>query len=113
MNTPHDRIVAGLAAQPEGPRRRRFDPPLQPNPQFDRLVLQPDLSATIMTPTLRMALGQYRRQLAGAYEPNPEYDRLLDNPALYAQMDTAPSRPQLDHYRASKVAFHAEQEYPQ
>ncbi len=108
---PHDRIVAGLAAQPEGARRRHFAPPLTPNPQFDRLVLQPELAATVMTPTLRMSLGLYRRQLADAYEPNPEYEALLDNPALYAQMDTAPSRPQLDHYRAAKVAYQAEQEY--
>ncbi|MDP9415664.1 MAG: hypothetical protein M3Q08_16610 [Pseudomonadota bacterium] len=110
---PHDRIVAGLAAQPEGPRRRRFDPPLQPNPQFDRLLLQPELAASVMSPTLRMSLGLYRRQLAAAYAPNPEYDQLLDNPALYAQMDTAPSRPQLDHYRAAKQAYEAEQEYTQ
>ncbi len=108
---PHDRIVAALAAQPEGARRRRFDPPLTPNPQFDRLLLQPELAASVMSPTLRMSLGLYRRQLAAAYAPNPEYDQLLDNPALYAQMDNAPSRPQLDHYRAAQVAYQAEQEY--
>ncbi len=108
---PFDRIVAGLAANPEPARRRHFAP-LQPDPQLDRLVLQPELAAMIMTPVLRMALGQYRRQLADAYEANPEYEALLTNPALYAQMDTAPSRTTLDHYRASKVAFHAEQEIP-
>ncbi len=109
---PHDRIVAGLAAQPEA-RRRRFAPPLQPNPQFDRLLLQPELAASVMTPMLRMSLGLYRRQLAATYSPNPEYEALLTNPALYAQMDNAPSRPQLDHYRAAKVAYQAEQEYTQ
>ncbi len=108
---PHDRIVAGLAAQPEPARRRHFAP-LQPDPQLDRLLLQPELAASVMSPTLRMTLGQYRRQLADAYEANPEYEALLTNPALYAQMDTAPSRPQLDHYRAAKVAYQAEQEIP-
>ncbi len=108
---PHDRIVAGLAAQPEPARRRHFAP-LQPDPQLDRLVLQPELAAMIMTPVLRMTLGDYRRQLARQYAPNAQYEELLANPALYAQMDTAPSRPQLDHYRAAKVAYQAEQEIP-
>ncbi len=68
---PFDRLVAGLAAQPEV-RRRRFDPPFKPNAEFDRLLADPALRERVMTPSLRMQLGMYQQQKQG-YEAEQEY----------------------------------------
>ncbi len=73
---PFDRIVAGLAAQPEGARRRRFDPPFKPNAELDRLLADPALRERVLTPSLRMELGMYQQQKQ-AYEAQQGKEQAL------------------------------------
>ncbi len=68
---PHDRIVAGLAAQPEVRRRHKLRVPFHLNPTFERLLADPQLAATVMTPSLRMQLSMYE-QAKQAYEAEQE-----------------------------------------
>ncbi len=59
---PHDRIVAGLAAQPEGARRRRnLREPFHLNPTFERLLATPPSERPKLSPTTGIALAMYER----------------------------------------------------
>ncbi len=70
---PHDRILAGLAAQPEGARRRhKLRAPFHLNPTFERLLADPTSRERVMTPSLRMQLAMYE-QAKQAYESEQEY----------------------------------------